>query len=55
MNYLFIHQNFPAQYQHVVRHLAAQPEHRQDRDGGPHEFLGDTPDDASSARFWGEA
>src|SRR5260370_22535667 len=25
MNYLFIHQNFPAQYQHVVRHLANQP------------------------------
>jgi glycosyltransferase involved in cell wall biosynthesis len=25
MNYLFIHQNFPAQYRHVVRHLAAQP------------------------------
>lgn len=24
MNYLFIHQNFPAQYRHVVRHLAAQ-------------------------------
>lgn len=24
MNYLFIHQNFPAQYQHVVRHLAAR-------------------------------
>ncbi len=28
MNYLFIHQNFPAQYQHVVRHLAAQPDNR---------------------------
>jgi glycosyltransferase involved in cell wall biosynthesis len=25
MNYLFIHQNFPAQYRHVVRHLASQP------------------------------
>jgi len=25
MKYLFIHQNFPAQYRHVVRHLAAQP------------------------------
>jgi glycosyltransferase involved in cell wall biosynthesis len=24
MNYLFIHQNFPAQYQHVVRHLTRQ-------------------------------
>jgi glycosyltransferase involved in cell wall biosynthesis len=24
MNYLFIHQNFPAQYRHVVRHLASQ-------------------------------
>jgi glycosyltransferase involved in cell wall biosynthesis len=24
MNYLFIHQNFPAQYRHVVRHLATQ-------------------------------
>jgi glycosyltransferase involved in cell wall biosynthesis len=24
MNYLFIHQNFPAQYLHVVRHLASQ-------------------------------
>jgi glycosyltransferase involved in cell wall biosynthesis len=24
MNYLFIHQNFPAQYRHVVKHLAAQ-------------------------------
>jgi glycosyltransferase involved in cell wall biosynthesis len=28
VNYLFIHQNFPAQYQHVVRHLAAQPGHQ---------------------------
>ncbi|HTY95034.1 MAG TPA: glycosyltransferase family 4 protein, partial [Steroidobacteraceae bacterium] len=27
MNYLFIHQNFPAQYRHVVRHLATQPGH----------------------------
>ncbi len=25
MNYLFIHQNFPAQYKHVVQHLASQP------------------------------
>jgi glycosyltransferase involved in cell wall biosynthesis len=25
MNYLFIHQNFPGQYRHVVRHLAGQP------------------------------
>ena len=25
MNYLFIHQNFPGQYRHVVRHLADQP------------------------------
>jgi glycosyltransferase involved in cell wall biosynthesis len=25
MNYLFIHQNFPAQYVHLLRHLAAQP------------------------------
>jgi glycosyltransferase involved in cell wall biosynthesis len=25
MNYLFIHQNFPGQYQHVVRQLAARP------------------------------
>lgn len=25
MNYLFIHQNFPAQYRHVTRHLADQP------------------------------
>ena len=24
MNYLFIHQNFPAQYRHVVRHLASE-------------------------------
>jgi glycosyltransferase involved in cell wall biosynthesis len=25
MNYLFIHQNFPGQYRHVVRHLASEP------------------------------
>jgi glycosyltransferase involved in cell wall biosynthesis len=25
MNYLFIHQNFPAQYRHLARHLADQP------------------------------
>jgi glycosyltransferase involved in cell wall biosynthesis len=25
MNYLFIHQNFPGQYRHVVRHLVSQP------------------------------
>jgi glycosyltransferase involved in cell wall biosynthesis len=25
MNYLFIHQNFPGQYRHVVAHLASQP------------------------------
>lgn len=25
MNYLFIHQNFPGQYRHVVSHLASQP------------------------------
>ena len=24
MNYLFIHQNFPGQYRHVVRHLAGK-------------------------------
>jgi glycosyltransferase involved in cell wall biosynthesis len=28
MNYLFIHQNFPAQYRHVVRHLASQRNNR---------------------------
>jgi glycosyltransferase involved in cell wall biosynthesis len=28
MNYLFIHQNFPAQYRHVVRHLADQAGNR---------------------------
>ena len=25
MNYLFIHQNFPAQYVHLLRHLADRP------------------------------
>jgi len=28
MNYLFIHQSFPGQYQHLVIHLAAQPGNR---------------------------
>jgi len=28
MNYLFIHQNFPGQYRHVVRHLASQTGNR---------------------------
>lgn len=28
MNYLFLHQNFPAQYQHLVRHLAADKDNR---------------------------
>jgi glycosyltransferase involved in cell wall biosynthesis len=28
MNYLFIHQNFPGQYRHIVRHLANQPGNR---------------------------
>jgi glycosyltransferase involved in cell wall biosynthesis len=28
MLYLFIHQNFPAQYRHIVRHLASQPDNR---------------------------
>ena len=28
MNFLFIHQNFPGQYQHIVRHLADQPGNR---------------------------
>jgi glycosyltransferase involved in cell wall biosynthesis len=28
MIYLFIHQNFPAQYRHLVRHLADQPENQ---------------------------
>lgn len=27
MNFLFIHQNFPGQYRHLIRHLADQPEH----------------------------
>jgi len=27
MKYLFIHQNFPAQYLHLLRHLAAQKQH----------------------------
>jgi len=26
MNYLFIHQNFPGQYRHLVRHLTSQPD-----------------------------
>jgi len=25
MNYLFVHQNFPGQYRHIVAHLASQP------------------------------
>lgn len=28
MKFLFIHQNFPGQYVHLVRHLAAQPAHQ---------------------------
>lgn len=28
MQYLFIHQNFPAQYRHIVAHLAAQPDNQ---------------------------
>lgn len=28
MNYLFIHHNFPGQYQHLAQHLAAQPGNR---------------------------
>jgi glycosyltransferase involved in cell wall biosynthesis len=28
LNFLFIHQNFPGQYQHVARHLANQPGNR---------------------------
>ncbi len=27
MKFLFVHQNFPGQYLHLVRHLAAMPEH----------------------------
>jgi hypothetical protein len=25
VNYLFLHQNFPGQYRHIVTHLAGQP------------------------------
>ncbi len=28
MKYLFVHQNFPGQYRHVVQHLAAQPDNQ---------------------------
>lgn len=28
LNVLFVHQNFPGQYPHLARHLAAQPNHR---------------------------
>ena len=28
MNILFVHQNFPGQYLHLARHLAAQPGHQ---------------------------
>src|SRR6202050_4766068 len=28
MNYLFIHQNFPGQYRHIVAHLASNPANR---------------------------
>ena len=28
MNILFVHQNFPGQYLHLARHLAAQPGRR---------------------------
>jgi hypothetical protein len=28
MNYLFVHRNFPGQYRHLVRHLAAIPGNR---------------------------
>jgi hypothetical protein len=27
MKYLFVHQNFPGQFLHVLRHLAAQKQH----------------------------
>ena len=39
MNVLFVHQNFPGQYLHLARYLAAQPGHRlvaiTQRTGGP--------------------
>jgi hypothetical protein len=28
MQFLFVHQNFPAQYRHVAKELAADPRHR---------------------------